>query len=232
MPVSEKATAPSSSYYSSELDPLLSDLAERKLRLRRSLVWLDAELKDARAKLASKEQLLAQESENSKLAESKARSMEEEVRRLKKCLQDKDEQLRASLCSTEQCLLVHKLDVLRSQLSITQATGEASAASAMLAQLQCLSLSGGHENEKNVLGENELQLKTVEEQLDLVQQYLKTKKLSQMVKRRDKALKKLQGQLQLKQTAGSGDNQNLWESSGFRLIASMSILALAILAKR
>lgn len=68
MPISERATTtPSSSYYSLELDPLLSDLAEKKLSLRRSLAWLDAELKDAKIKLASKEQLLAQESENRKV---------------------------------------------------------------------------------------------------------------------------------------------------------------------
>ncbi|KAF0916960.1 hypothetical protein E2562_015129 [Oryza meyeriana var. granulata] len=185
MPVSDKATTPSSSFYSLDLDPLLSDLVEKKLSLRRSLAWLDAELKDARFKLSSKEQLLAQESENrKKFAESKARSMEEKVRELHKCLQDKDEQLRASasLCSTEQYLCFHKLDVLRSQLSFTQATEEASAASAMLAQLQCLSLSGEHE--KNTLGECELQVKTVEEQLDLVQKHLEAKGLLQLEKHR------------------------------------------------
>lgn len=106
MPISERATTtPSSSYYSLELDPLLSDLAEKKLSLRRSLAWLDAELKDAKIKLASKEQLLAQESENRKFAESRARSMEEEVKKLHKCLQDKDEQLRTSICSTEQVII-------------------------------------------------------------------------------------------------------------------------------
>ncbi|XP_015614332.1 nuclear envelope-associated protein 3 isoform X3 [Oryza sativa Japonica Group] len=254
MPISERATTtPSSSYYSLELDPLLSDLAEKKLSLRRSLAWLDAELKDAKIKLASKEQLLAQESENrKKFAESRARSMEEEVKKLHKCLQDKDEQLRTSICSTE-------------QISVAQATAEASAESAMLARLQCLSLSGGHEK-INSLGECELRVKKVEEQLDLVQKFLEAKELSQleknqmttvhelkkkvlklectlkvsraqlrklhkMVERRDKPLKKLQSRLPLKQQTAC-DKQKLWESSGFRIIASMSILALAMLSKR
>ena len=39
---------------------------------------------------------------SSQVAETKARSMEEEVSKLQKCLQDKDEQLRSSTCSTEQ----------------------------------------------------------------------------------------------------------------------------------
>uniref|UniRef100_A0A0E0FKE7 Uncharacterized protein n=1 Tax=Oryza nivara TaxID=4536 RepID=A0A0E0FKE7_ORYNI len=268
MPVSERATTtPSSSYYSLELDPLLSDLAEKKLSLRRSLAWLDAELKDAKIKLASKEQLLAQESENrKKFAESRARSMEEEVKKLHKCLQDKDEQLRTSICSTEQQYLSsYKLDILRSQISVAQATAEASAESAMLARLQCLSLSGGHEK-INSLGECELRVKKVEEQLDLVQKFLEAKELSQLEKnqmttvhelkkkvlklectlkvsraqlrklhkmgeRRDKPLKKLQSRLSLKQQTAC-DKQKLWESSGFRIIASMSILALAMLSKR
>uniref|UniRef100_A0A0D9UZX2 Uncharacterized protein n=1 Tax=Leersia perrieri TaxID=77586 RepID=A0A0D9UZX2_9ORYZ len=252
MPVSEKVTTPSSSSYTLELDPLLSDLAEKKQRLRRSLAWLDAELKDARIKLASKEQLFAQESENrKKSAESKARSMEEEVRKLHKCLQENDEQLHASLCSTEQYLYLHKLDILRSQLSVTQAAAEASATSAMLAQLQCLSLSGGHE--KNTLGEFELGVNKIEDQLEMnrvtLDHELKKKilklectlresrtqlrKLQRMGERRDKTLKKLQSQLRRKQNAAdSGDNKKLWESSGFKLIASMSILALAVLAKR
>ncbi|XP_015614323.1 nuclear envelope-associated protein 3 isoform X2 [Oryza sativa Japonica Group] len=266
MPISERATTtPSSSYYSLELDPLLSDLAEKKLSLRRSLAWLDAELKDAKIKLASKEQLLAQESENRKFAESRARSMEEEVKKLHKCLQDKDEQLRTSICSTEQYLSSYKLDILRSQISVAQATAEASAESAMLARLQCLSLSGGHEK-INSLGECELRVKKVEEQLDLVQKFLEAKELSQleknqmttvhelkkkvlklectlkvsraqlrklhkMVERRDKPLKKLQSRLPLKQQTAC-DKQKLWESSGFRIIASMSILALAMLSKR
>ncbi|XP_052139554.1 nuclear envelope-associated protein 2-like isoform X2 [Oryza glaberrima] len=266
MPVSERATTtPSSSYYSLELDPLLSDLAEKKLSLRRSLAWLDAELKDAKIKLASKEQLLAQESENRKFAESRARCMEEEVKKLHKCLQDKDEQLRTSICSTEQYLSSYKLDILRSQISVAQATAEASAESAMLARLQCLSLSGGHEK-INSLGECELRVKKVEEQLDLVQKFLEAKELSQLEKnqmttvhelkkkvlklectlkvsraqllklhkmgeRRDKPLKKLQSRLPLKQQTAC-DKQKLWESSGFRIIASMSILALAMLSKR
>ncbi|XP_052139543.1 nuclear envelope-associated protein 2-like isoform X1 [Oryza glaberrima] len=267
MPVSERATTtPSSSYYSLELDPLLSDLAEKKLSLRRSLAWLDAELKDAKIKLASKEQLLAQESENrKKFAESRARCMEEEVKKLHKCLQDKDEQLRTSICSTEQYLSSYKLDILRSQISVAQATAEASAESAMLARLQCLSLSGGHEK-INSLGECELRVKKVEEQLDLVQKFLEAKELSQLEKnqmttvhelkkkvlklectlkvsraqllklhkmgeRRDKPLKKLQSRLPLKQQTAC-DKQKLWESSGFRIIASMSILALAMLSKR
>lgn len=59
--------------------------------------------------------------------------MEEEVIKLQKCLQDKDEQLCSSTSSTEQ--YHHELDDLRTHLSFTQATGEAGVASAKLARM-------------------------------------------------------------------------------------------------
>ncbi|AQK52232.1 hypothetical protein ZEAMMB73_Zm00001d050275 [Zea mays] len=49
--------------------------------------------------------------------------MEEEVIKLQKCLQDKDEQLCSSTSSTEQ--YHHELDDLRTHLSFTKAIGEA-----------------------------------------------------------------------------------------------------------
>ncbi|ONM15548.1 hypothetical protein ZEAMMB73_Zm00001d002875 [Zea mays] len=61
--------------------------------------------------------------ESTQLAETKTRSMEEEVIKLQKCLQDKDGQLCSSTSSTEQ--YHHELDDLRTHLSFTQATGEA-----------------------------------------------------------------------------------------------------------
>ncbi|RLN30122.1 hypothetical protein C2845_PM05G11720 [Panicum miliaceum] len=112
------------------------EYVQKKLSFRRNVVSLAAELKDVRNKLASKEQLFVRESQTRKVAETKARSMEEEVSKLQKCLQEKDEQLRSSTSSTEQYL--HELDDLRTQLSFTRATAEASAASAKSAQLDLL----------------------------------------------------------------------------------------------
>jgi len=102
MSVSEKVAPSSSVSSSSDLDPLLKDLTEKKLSFRRNVVSLAAELKDVRNKLASQEQLFVRESQTRKVAETKARSMEEEVSKLQKCLQEKDEQLRSSTSSTEQ----------------------------------------------------------------------------------------------------------------------------------
>ncbi|WVZ96160.1 hypothetical protein U9M48_041831 [Paspalum notatum var. saurae] len=347
MSVSEKAALPSSVSSSSDLDPLLKDLTEKKLSFRRNVVSLAAELKDVRNKLSSQEQLFVRESQTRKVAETKARSMEEEVSKLQKCLQDKDEQLRSSTISTEQYL--HELGDLRTQLSSTQATAEASAASAKSAQLQCLSLLKELNEKDSSLKEHELRVNKLGEQLDLLQKDLQARELSQrqlkdevvrietdimdavakagsksdkdnellkilsdvsprnvqnlnnilnakdteiarlreeirilsahwtnktkelesqlekhrrtdqelkkrvlklefclqesqsqmrklkrMGEKRDKALKELMDQVAMKQSNGPfcGSKENFWESQGFKFIASMSMLALVILAKR
>lgn len=176
MSVSEKVV-PSSSVSSSDLDPLLKDLTEKKLSFRRNVVSLAAELKDVRNKLASQEQLFTRESQTRKVAETKARKMEEEVSKLQKYLQDKDEQLSATIGSTEQYL--HELDDLRLQLSVTQATAEASAASAKSAQSQCLSLLKELNEKDSSLKEHELRVNKLGEKLDLLQKDLEARELSQ-----------------------------------------------------
>lgn len=176
MSVSEKVV-PSSSLSSSDLDPLLKDLTEKKLSFRRNVVSLAAELKDVRNKLASQEQLFTRESQTRKVAETKARKMEEEVSKLQKYLQDKDEQLSATIGSTEQYL--HELDDLRLQLSVTQATAEASAASAKSAQSQCLSLLKELNEKDSSLKEHELRVNKLGEKLDLLQKDLEARELSQ-----------------------------------------------------
>lgn len=67
MPVSESTAIPSSLSYSLELDPLLRDLVEKKLSLKRNVTAMATELKDSRNRLASKELLLAQELEARKV---------------------------------------------------------------------------------------------------------------------------------------------------------------------
>ncbi|XP_006654020.1 nuclear envelope-associated protein 2-like [Oryza brachyantha] len=176
MSVSEKVVPPSS-LSSADLDPLLKDLTEKKLSFRRNVVSLAAELKDVRNKLASQEQLFARESQTRKFAETKARSMEEEISKLQKCLHDKDEQLRSSTGCTEQYL--HELDDLRSKLSVTQATAEASAASAKSAQSQCLSLLKELNEKDSSLKEHELRVNKLGEQLDLLQKDLEAREYSQ-----------------------------------------------------
>lgn len=176
MSVSEKAV-PSGSASSPALDPLLKDLSEKRLSFRRNVASLASELKDVRSKLASQEQLFTRESQTRKVAETKARSMEEEVSKLQKCLLDKDEQLRATAGSTKQYL--HDLDQLRSQMSVTQATAEASAASAKSAESQCLSLLKELNEKDHLLKEHELRVNKLGEQLGLLQKDLEEREFSQ-----------------------------------------------------
>lgn len=68
MAVSEKAVR-SCSVSSSDLDPLLKDLTEKKLSFRRNVASLASELKDVRHKLASQEQLFTRESQTRKVCE-------------------------------------------------------------------------------------------------------------------------------------------------------------------
>lgn len=176
MSVSEKAVR-SCSASSPALDPLLKDLTEKKLSFRRNVASLASELKDVRNKLASQEQLFTRESQTRKVAETKARSMEQEVSKLQKCLLDKDEQLRTTAGSTEQYL--HDLDELRSQISVTQATAEASAASAKSAESQCLSLLKELNEKDSSLKEHEHRVNKLGEQLALLQKDLESRELSQ-----------------------------------------------------
>jgi hypothetical protein len=67
MSVSEKRVPSSSSASSSDLDPLLKDLTEKKLSFRKNVVSLAAELKDVRNKLASQQQLFVRESQTRKV---------------------------------------------------------------------------------------------------------------------------------------------------------------------
>lgn len=57
-----------------------------------------------------------------------------------------------------------------------------------------------------------------------------------MGERRDKAIKELRDQLAAKQHSGfegaEKQNQNFWESSGFKVVVSMSMLILVVFSKR
>ncbi|KAL6850012.1 hypothetical protein ACP4OV_020639 [Aristida adscensionis] len=177
MPVSDRAAIPSSSFPPHELDPLLRGLVEKKLILKRNVTSMASELKDARTKLASQELLLAQESEARKVAELRARNKEEELCKLQKCLENKDEQLRASLCSIEQHR--NELHSLRSQLSVTRATAEATAASAKSALLHCSSLLAGLNDKTIAVSECKLPVNNVAEHLDQFQERLEGRNPSQ-----------------------------------------------------
>ena len=55
-----------------------------------------------------------------------------------------------------------------------------------------------------------------------------------MGERRDKALKELRDQLAAKQQSAAmgAEKQNFWESSGFKIVVSMSMVILVVFSKR
>lgn len=170
MSAKEKDASSSSSL---ELDPLLKDLTEKKLSFRKNVVSLATELKDVRNRLASQEESFIRESQSRKVAEMKAKSMEEEVGKLQFCLDERNKQL----MSHQEYL--KELDNLRSQLSFTQATAEASAASAQSAQSQCLSLLKELDEKNSSIKENQIRVSKLGEQLDHLQKDLQERELSQ-----------------------------------------------------
>jgi chromosome segregation ATPase len=74
---------------------------------------------------------------------------------------------------------LNELDDLRTRLSSTRATAEASAASAKSAQQQCLSLLKELNEKDKSLKEHEIGVNKLDEQLDLLQKDLHARELSQ-----------------------------------------------------
>ncbi|XP_043723163.1 nuclear envelope-associated protein 2-like isoform X2 [Telopea speciosissima] len=201
MSISEK---PSSS--TREFDPLLKDLSEKKQSFRRNVVSLAAELKDVRGRLASQEESFARETLTRQVAETRARSLEEEMVRLQKSLEDRDGQLQASASTAEQYL--KELDALRNQLSATQATADASAVSAQSAQLQCLALVKKLDEKNSSLKEHEDRVSRLGEQLDHLQKDLQAREVSQK-QLKDEVLRIEQEIMQAIATAGSNKDCEL-----------------------
>ncbi|KAH7542895.1 hypothetical protein FEM48_Zijuj02G0123700 [Ziziphus jujuba var. spinosa] len=146
-----------------EIDPLFKDLNEKKQSFRRNVVSLAAELKEE--------------------AETEAKNMEEEFTRLQRRLEERNGQLQAS-ASTAEKVPTHipylkELDGLRSQLAATQATADASTASAQSAQLQCLTLLKELDEKNFALKEHEDRVTRLGEQLDNLQKDLQARESSQ-----------------------------------------------------
>ncbi|KAG0452279.1 hypothetical protein HPP92_025769 [Vanilla planifolia] len=174
MTENDKAVSSTSSL---ELDPLLKDLNEKKQSFRRNVISLAAELKEVRTQLASQEESFARETQLRQVAESKTKNLEKEIGTLQRFLNHRDYQLQVSSLASEKYL--KELDDLRSKLSVTHATAEASAASAQSAQAQCLSLLKELDEKNCCIKENELRVVSLGEQLDLLQKNLQERELSQ-----------------------------------------------------
>lgn len=88
--------------------------------------------------------------------------------------------------------------------------------------------------EKQRRADQELKKRVLKLEFCLQEARSQTRKLQRMGERRDKALKELRDQLAAKhQSAAMGaENQNFWESSGFKIVVSMSMLILVVFSKR
>ncbi|GMJ11733.1 hypothetical protein like AT5G26770 [Hibiscus trionum] len=88
--------------------------------------------------------------------------------------------------------------------------------------------------EKQRRADQELKKRVLKLEFCLQEARSQARKLQRMGERRDKALKELRDQLAAKQqSAGVGaEKQNFWETSGFKIVVSMSMLILVVFSKR
>ncbi|KAI8555365.1 hypothetical protein RHMOL_Rhmol05G0169400 [Rhododendron molle] len=88
--------------------------------------------------------------------------------------------------------------------------------------------------EKHKRADQELKKRVLKLEFCLQEARAQTRKLQRMGERRDKALKELRDQLATKQHGGDwgSQKQNFWESSGFKVVVSMSMLILVLFSKR
>ncbi|MCL7042885.1 hypothetical protein MKW94_016101 [Papaver nudicaule] len=160
-----------------ELDPLLKDLSERKHDFRRNVAKLASELKDVKNKLALKEGSFVREALTRQKAETKAKSLEEEIIKLQKNLEESNGQLLNSTSTAQQYL--KDFDDLRVQLSDTRAAADASATAAESAQLQCVNLVKELDEKNNLIKDHEDHVRRLEEKLDHLQKDLQAREVSQ-----------------------------------------------------
>ncbi|KAK6121051.1 hypothetical protein DH2020_045202 [Rehmannia glutinosa] len=88
--------------------------------------------------------------------------------------------------------------------------------------------------EKHRRADQELKKKVLKLEFCLQEARSQTRKLQRMGERRDRALKELRDQLAAKQQGvpQSNEKQNFWETSGFKIVVSMSMLVLVMFSKR
>ncbi|KAK8651582.1 hypothetical protein V6N13_141180 [Hibiscus sabdariffa] len=88
--------------------------------------------------------------------------------------------------------------------------------------------------EKQRRTDQELKKRVLKLEFCLQEARSQTRKLQRMGERRDKALKELRDQLAAKQQSAGvgGEKQNFWETSGFKIVVSMSMLVLVVFSRR
>ncbi|QCE07229.1 hypothetical protein DEO72_LG9g2246 [Vigna unguiculata] len=90
--------------------------------------------------------------------------------------------------------------------------------------------------EKQRRTDQELKKKVLKLEFCLQEARSQTRKLQRMGERRDKAIKDLRDQLAAKQqrevVGADKQNQNFWDTSGFKIVVSMSMLVLVVFSRR
>lgn len=90
--------------------------------------------------------------------------------------------------------------------------------------------------EKQRRADQELKKRVLKLEFCLQEARSQTRKLQRMGERRDKAIKELRDQLAAKQhkeiVAADKQNQNFWDTSGFKIVVSMSMLVLVVFSRR
>eukprot|EP01018_Ginkgo_biloba_P009568 Gb_37888 [translate_table: standard] len=87
--------------------------------------------------------------------------------------------------------------------------------------------------EKQRRADQELKKRVLKLEFCLQEARSQTRKLQRIGERRDKAIKELREQLQIRENGSvSTDNPSFWESSGFKFLVSMSMVVLVVFAKR
>ncbi|XAR52753.1 hypothetical protein NMG60_11020985 [Bertholletia excelsa] len=88
--------------------------------------------------------------------------------------------------------------------------------------------------EKHRRADQELKKRVLKLEFCLQEARARTRKLQRAGERRDNALKELRDQVAIKQQSGTAgvQKQNFWETSSFKIVASMSMLVLVVFSKR
>ncbi|XP_062004519.1 nuclear envelope-associated protein 2-like isoform X1 [Rosa rugosa] len=88
--------------------------------------------------------------------------------------------------------------------------------------------------ERQRRADQELKKRVLKLEFCLQEARAQTRKLQRMGERRDKALKELRDQLQQRGASGasSAERPNFWETSGFKIVVSMSMFVLVVFSKR
>ncbi|KAL8155645.1 nuclear envelope-associated protein 2-like [Apium graveolens] len=88
--------------------------------------------------------------------------------------------------------------------------------------------------EKHWRADQELKKRVLKLEFCLQEARAQTRRLQKMGERRDKALKELRDQLETKQQpeVSGVDKQNFWDSPGFKIVVTMSMLILVLFSKR